>query len=576
MKNRFFKAYKLLSNKDRSRLIILFLLMIIAALIEIVAVAAIPFLVATLSSPQVILDNSELDNLFEILGITDSHSLLVLAAIVVTVAFILKNLFLIAYKYLASSYVFSIYTTIGDKLFNAYLKTSYEFFLNRNTSELLRNVTQDTHLFTLKVVFPFLKLVMDAFVVIGIIVLFLYADPLLTLMTSGILGGSALLLMYGLKSSISKYGKQEQTYRAKVIQTVNEAFAGIREIRVAGKIDYFRFNFLNKLKNTAHAYRFKEFIGQAIVPGIETIAVLGLVILTLIMTYQGKSLESIIPVLALFIAGTARLMPAIKKVVHHFTVISYHSYVIDSVSNDLTRALSKPELSDIPSSKEIQVSFEKNIRFENVSYSYPDTSENVIHKLNFSVQKGTFFAISGMSGSGKSTLVQLLLGFLRPQQGKIAFDDFDIHEHLTIWRGLSAYIPQEIFLMDGSILENITFGDNLIQDDFNRLNDVLKLTQLTDWIQSLPDGLQTKTGERGLRISGGQRQRIGLARALYQQPKILILDEATSALDSTTEEAFISQLLEIKGDMTIIMITHKKSLFKYADEVLLMEEYISS
>jgi ATP-binding cassette subfamily C protein len=550
--------------------------MIVAALIEIAAVAAIPFLVATLSSPQTLLANSDFENVFELLGVHDAHSLLILAAIVVTLAFIFKNIFLIAYKYLASAYVFSMYTTIGDKLFNAYLNTSYEFFLNRNTAELLRNVTQDTHLFTLKVVFPFLKLVMDAFVVIGIILLFLYADPILTLMTAGILGGSALLLMYALKSSISKFGKQEQTYRASVIQTVNETFTGIREIRVAGKVEFFRFNFLNKLKKTAHAYRFKEFIGQAIVPGIETIAVLGLVILTLVMTIQGKSLESIIPVLALFIAGTARLMPAIKKVVHHFTVISYHSYVIDSVSNDLTSALSKPELSDASPLEETKFSFKDCIKFENVSYFYPNASDNVINSINFTVQKGSFIAISGMSGSGKSTLVQLLLGFMKPQHGKIVCDDFDIHQHLKRWRGLSAYIPQEIFLMDGSILENITFGDYLEQNDLNRLNDVLTLTQLTDWIQSLPEGLHTKTGERGLRISGGQRQRIGLARALYQQPDILILDEATSALDTITEEAFIDQLLKLKGDMTIIMITHKESLFKYVDDVLLMGEIIES
>jgi len=573
---RFLKAYNLLSKKDRLRLSFLFFLMIVAALIEIAAVAAIPFLVATLSSPQTLLANSDFENVFELLGVHDAHSLLILAAIVVTLAFIFKNIFLIAYKYLASAYVFSMYTTIGDKLFNAYLNTSYEFFLNRNTAELLRNVTQDTHLFTLKVVFPFLKLVMDAFVVIGIILLFLYADPILTLMTAGILGGSALLLMYALKSSISKFGKQEQTYRASVIQTVNETFTGIREIRVAGKVEFFRFNFLNKLKKTAHAYRFKEFIGQAIVPGIETIAVLGLVILTLVMTIQGKSLESIIPVLALFIAGTARLMPAIKKVVHHFTVISYHSYVIDSVSNDLTSALSKPELSDASPLEETKFSFKDCIKFENVSYFYPNASDNVINSINFTVQKGSFIAISGMSGSGKSTLVQLLLGFMKPQHGKIVCDDFDIHQHLKRWRGLSAYIPQEIFLMDGSILENITFGDYLEQNDLNRLNDVLTLTQLTDWIQSLPEGLHTKTGERGLRISGGQRQRIGLARALYQQPDILILDEATSALDTITEEAFIDQLLKLKGDMTIIMITHKESLFKYVDDVLLMGEIIES
>lgn len=571
MSNRIQNAYTLLLPKDRLRLGFLFLLMIIAALIEVAAVAAIPLLVSSISNPNELLNHDFFSGLFLFLGINDSKTLLTFTAFLVAGAFILKNIFLIGYKYLASAYVFAIYTSLGDRLFSAYLKTSYEFLLHRNSAELLRNVTQDTQLFTLKVVYPFLKLIMDACVVIGIIALFLFADPMLTLISAGVLGSSALILMYGLKNTISKFGKQEQTYRARVIQTVNETLSGIREIKVAGKTAFFRDSFLIKLKKTAHAYRFKEFIGQAIVPGIETIAVLGLVVLTLIMTLQGKTLEAIIPMLSLFIAGTARLMPAIKKVVHHYSVVSYHAYVIDSVSGDLTAAYATPDLPKT-SEHEMALDFCNQLKFEQVSYTYPNMNHSVFDAINLTIKKGSVVAISGISGSGKSTLVQLLLGFLKPNQGRILCDENDTSIHLDAWRSIVGYIPQEIFLMDGSILENITLGEKPEEIDNTHLTKVIALSQLEGWISTLPDGIHSKTGERGLRISGGQRQRIGLARALYQNPKILVLDEATSALDSATEEAFMNQLLELKGEMTIIMITHKEALLQYADNIFMMDE----
>jgi len=485
-------------------------------------------------------------------------------------AFVLKNSFMVFYKYFSTSFIFGLYTRLGDKLFRTYMHAPYTFHLGRNSSRLLRNVTQETQLLVVQFLFPFLKFLMDIGIVSGILILLLLVEPVMTFIVFGVLGGGSMLFMRILRSRIKKYGKQEQQYRGEMIQSVNEGLGGLKDVKVMSRTPFFTEKFRSDLSKTSNAFRFKEFIGQIIIPSVETFAVLGMLAIALFLLWQGRDLQSIIPLLALFITATARLMPAFKKTIQHYTILKYHSYVVDPVYDDLTYVESEEGAQ--ADGTEIQpLEWKDKMEFRDVSYSYPESDgEKALDEVNLTIKKGEVIGFVGSSGAGKTTIVDVLLGLLKPDSGSVYADGKDIFSHLKAWQRNVGYIPQGIFLSDATIRENIAFGIPPELIDEERIRSAVKSAYMEEYVNQLPKGLDTVIGEAGVRLSGGQRQRIGIARALYHDPEILIMDEATSALDNQTERYVMESVEQLKKERTIIMIAHRLSTVRNADKLFLM------
>ncbi len=561
----------MLTHGEKTMVLILFILMAVSSLIELIAVVAIPVLVSILTNPQGFLENERYVNILNTIGINDSNSLIYWGGGFVLVAFLMKNAFLIFYKYVSTGFVFRLYRRLGDRLFRSYMNAPYINLISRNSAELLRNVTQETHLLVIKVLFPFLKLVMDALVVVAILLLLFFVEPLVTLAVFSILGAGSILFMKLLRGKIKKHGKQEQEYRARMIKSVNEAFGGLKELKAGNRTPFFTQKFSDEISKTSFSYRFKEFMGQIIVPGVETFAVLGMMVITGLFMAQGKSIQAIIPLLTLFIAATARLMPALKKTIHHYTVIKYHAYVVDPVFRDLTEYGQTQKQADF-GEKYDTLPFNETVEFKDICFKYIESEQKALEKVCFKIKRGQVVAFVGRSGAGKTTMADVFLGLLEPQHGIVLVDGNEVDITKINWKSNVGYIPQQVFLIDDTIRANIALGVSDEQIDDSKIEAAIDAAQLRELIDNLPHGAHTKTGEYGVRLSGGQRQRIGIARALYNYPSILVMDEATSALDNQTERFVMQAIDEFRRDRTIVIIAHRLSTVKNADCIFIMAD----
>ena len=560
-----------MDHKEKVKIAILLFFMSIAAILEVLSVISIPSLVDILNDPERVIGDDRFTFILNLFGVDDNRSLLIFGAIFVMLAFVLKNVFLVFYRYISTKFIFMLYSRLGDKLFQTYMDAPYTFHLGRNSAELLRNVTQETQLLIMDFLFSFLKFLMDIAIIGGILLLLLYVDPIMTIIVFAVLGGGSMLFMRSLRSMIKKYGIQEQKYRGKMIQSVNEGLGGLKNVKVMRRTKFFKDRFQHDLRKTSKSYQFKEFISKIIIPSVETFAVIGMLLMALFLMVQGRGLESILSVLVLFVVATARLMPAFKKAVNHFAVMKYYSYVVDPVYDDLTKIRQKiKEDQDFQQAEELLLKNE--IVFDKVVYFYPNSDEKALNEISLKIKKNQIVAFVGSSGAGKTTIVDVLLGLLQPMSGSVRVDNINIFSRLESWQKNIGYIPQFIFLSDDSIRKNIAFGitDNLIDDD--KIEKAMRSSQLYEFVDKMPDGVETVIGEGGVRLSGGQRQRIGIARALYHEPEVLIMDEATSALDNETERNVMAAINKLKPGRTIIIIAHRLTTVRNADNIFLLQE----
>ncbi|MEX2601419.1 MAG: ABC transporter ATP-binding protein [Balneolaceae bacterium] len=568
------KLYWLFDRRDKLKIIGLFFLMMIASIIDAISVSAIPALVAILADGEAVLEDERFLRVWELAGVEEPTDLIVFGSIFLVTAFLLKNGYLAFYKYISTVFIFKKYAQLGDRLFARYMDAPYSYHLNRNSAQLLRNVTQETQLLVLNFLFPMLKLLLHLSVIIMVTVLLLiFVDFMITGIILVVLGGGSLLFMRVLKKHIKKYGREEQDYRSLMIQSVNEGIGGLKDAKVSGRTGFFRNRFRASIRKTTKASGFREFIEQLTIPMVETIAVVGVLFIALLMVWQGQTLQAIIPALTMLAAATARLMPAFRIVVQHYTKIRYYSYVVDPVYDDL-QEISRLNRSEQSPGDEKKLPHNKAITFNNVRYRYPESDEYAIDGISLTIKKGEAVAFVGPSGAGKTTIVDLLLGLLQPQDGSIEVDGMDIREHRFGWQQNVGYIPQFIYLSDTTIRGNIAFGlpEGQIREEL--LWDALRAAQLESFIEQLPDGLDTIIGERGVRLSGGQRQRIGIARALYHNPEVLVMDEATSALDNQTERLVVSAIEGLRGDRTLITIAHRLTTVRNSDRLFYLEDGI--
>ncbi|MCL9999363.1 MAG: ABC transporter ATP-binding protein/permease [Erythrobacter sp.] len=547
----------LLSPRERFNAAILFGMMLVGALLEIAGLAAVPAFVSAVVDREAML---RLPLIGPLLGpLTaglDSSELVIWGAAALLGIFAVKNGFL-AFNYWAQiRYVSNRRIAISGRLMRAYMAAPYHFFLARNRSELLRNVDQEVLTVCYSVISTILELCTRMVIVIAVLGFLLFVEPLITIAWILFLGLIGFAALRGVTGRLRRYGLVQQQGRKSFNQNLMQAFGGIKEIRTLGREDFFTGKVMDAVGQVTRAHGFKLLIMKIIPPASEMVAMTGLLALAVGLVLQGRTTESILVTLSLFVVGLVRLREASSAALNQFADLRYSLVAIDPIVRDLALLGDAPPRETAPSAARPH----RAIALEGVWHRYEGAADHALKDIDITIPVGSAVGLVGTTGAGKSTVVDVLLGLVAPERGGLVVDGHRLGEReLRAWRRQVGYVPQSIYLLDDTIRRNIALGIEDRAVDEEALAAAIRLAQLGPFIDRQPDGLDTLVGESGVRISGGERQRIGIARALYHDPSILILDEATSALDNTTERAVIEAVEGMKGTRTVVMIAHRLS-----------------
>jgi ATP-binding cassette, subfamily B, bacterial PglK len=566
------KLRRLFSRGDKVKLILLFAMMMGAAVLEIAGIGMIPAFVAIVANPQRVLEHERFGSLFQQLDISTARELLIYGGIALIGIFVIKNAYTLIFRYIEARFIYNRRYVFSHKLMTAYMQAPYTFYLQRNTAELLRNTTGEVNIMINSVLNPSLKILKE-FIMGASVVFFLFLlEPVITLFVFLVMGGLSGIFLFITQRRMKFIGVEAQRYRKDMIKAARQGFGGIKDARVLNREPEFIELFREMAFKSSRLQQTKAFISMIPRPAIETIAVSGIMLIALVMVMQDRPIANIIPVLTLFAAALYRLMPSIQQITQMLTDLRYHLPSVNPIYDDLTEL--KPFIKDFRADRRKKEKLEliNEIAIHNLHYQYPNSTEQALNGVSLRIPHGKAVAFVGPSGAGKTTMVDVLLGLLEPQQGEILVDGKNIFHSISAWQQNIGYIPQFIYLSDDSLRRNIAFGlpDNKIDEE--KVQQALELAQLGELVTRLPEGLDTVVGERGTRLSGGQRQRVGIARALYHNPQVLVMDEATSALDNVTEQLIIEAIEALKGERTVIMIAHRLTTVMNCDIIFYMEE----
>ena len=563
----------LFSRRDKLLYLSLLGLMAIGALLEVLGIGVLPAFVAVLAIPEKVAKYPPVDRLIDHLGISLGPQLLMLGSVALLIVFILKNAYMVFLYYIQFRVVEYHRARLASRLFKAYIYAPYLFHLKRNSAELLRNVNSETMEIIQGVITPFLSMILGVFFTALTMVLLLAVTPGIAVVGLLFLAIGSFCFFSVVKKKLTYYGKTAIEERKEVIRTVNQGFGAIVDARLFGRESTLLKAFDRSVSNFARVVRLRQVIQNSSSNILEVIAVFGMLIVLVFLLHTGIVLDVLIPTLTLYAAATLRLKQSIGQIVGALSSIRFSTPSIMNVVDDLEQLGALYRRRKKVTETNTSLTFTNTIELRDVSFTYPDQDHAVLKDISLSIQRGESIAFVGSTGCGKSTLINLILGFIPPKSGEILVDGSDIQQNLTAWYRLIGYVPQNIFLLDDTIQNNIAFGIPSHEIDKHRLWESIRMAQLESFVRESPQGLDTLVGERGVRISGGQRQRIGLARALYYNPEIIILDEATAALDNKTEFLLMQALstLEKGNGRTFIIVAHRLTTVKNCDRIYLLE-----
>lgn len=553
------------NKKEKMQLILIFITAGIGSILECVGVGIFVPFANLLMEEDVLSTNEYLNAVYQAFHFQSIESFMIALTGVIIFVFVFKNVYMIIQKYVIYSFSYNTQRKISTRLLKAYMSEPYTFFLQRNIAVLQRSMQEDATLFTTGLI-HFLELIVEVVVCIALGCYLFYISKSITVIIVGL-----LVVCVGAFTIISKkyaknIGKACQEYKAKLYQWMNQALGGIKEVKVLNREDFFIESYATYYRKYTNGLRNNRFIAAIPKYIVEMMCMSGLLIAIIIkMRYGQKDIADFIPQLAAFAVASFRLLPCVGRINEHVTNIMHCAPSLELVYHDLKEVEELPDIQNDEVVAEWQLN--DKIEINNVCYRYPDAEKDVIHNAKFTIKKGQTVAFIGESGAGKTTMADIILGLLVPQIGKIKADDMNVFENINTWHQKIGYIPQSIYLSDDTIRNNVAFGIREHEIDDERVIDALKKAQLYDFVDTLPKGLETYVGDRGVRLSGGQRQRIGIARALYHNPEILVLDEATSALDNDTESAVMEAIESLRGDKTMIIIAHRLTTIQNADVV---------
>ncbi|MCR4704865.1 MAG: ABC transporter ATP-binding protein/permease [Lachnospiraceae bacterium] len=560
------KLMIILNGKQKRMMVLLLVMMVFGAFLETASISLIIPVMTLVLDQTAVTRNEILASIYNGLGMTDPKQFTVFVMACMVVAFIVKNLFLFALQKLMYRFVYKNQFETQEKMLRSFVKRDYEFYLNIETSTIQRIIAADV-VNAYLLILCLLQIVSECIVFIMLAIALLVVDFKMTLVIAGLLVLTLIVIKEVIKPIMHRTGKENQDYASLIYQWLSQTVGGIKEIKVIGRENYFIDEYSERGAHYVAAMERLSLFSNAPKLLIETVCIAGMVAYMLAVILAGKNLTEMMPALSAFAMAAVRLMPSANRINNQLTQLAYYEPFFMNVSDTLLDETSEKniDMSYAKDAEKMEVS--KEILLKDITYKYPGTEKLIFDHAEMSVPVGSSVGIVGGSGAGKTTIVDILLGLLNLQGGVITADGRDIMENYRGWLKNVGYIPQAIFLLDDDIRHNVAFGVPEDQIDEERLWYALKEAQLDEFVKSLPEGVHAGIGERGIRISGGQRQRIGIARALYNDPEVLILDEATSALDGDTEAAIMDSINRFMGRKTLIIIAHRLQTIEKCDMV---------
>jgi len=562
------KLWFLLTEGQKKKAILLSFLMLLGAFVEMIGVGIIFPVFSILLNPTP--THKYYDYLPSFMIEKGEVYLVIYTLTFFLVIYIFKTIYLVFLTWKQSTFANKFYEYISGHLFEIYIGQKYKFHLLKNSSELLRNVVGESGACA-EILKAILAILTEATVIIGICLLLVTINPLNAIFV--FIFFSVLIYLFNLstKKNLKLWGIEKQKISGLINKYTLETFGGIKEVKFYGRENYF----LNKLfnlndRNTFYQSRI-NFFQQLPRIYLELLTIICLIGLLLLEVFQGNSLLNLIPQLTVFLAASFRVIPSANKILSHTQVIKVCNASIELIYNDFLK-LDCPVMKTEPYPCHKEVDEFRSLEMKNIFFRYDLSQEDSLKNLNFEIKKGESIGIKGESGAGKSTLIDIILGLLDPSEGSIFINGIVKNDSNINWGENVGYVPQNIFLLDDTIEKNIALGIPNDKIDRNKILSSIKSAQLDNYINSLPLGVKSVVGERGVRLSGGQRQRIGIARALYNNPDIIILDEATSALDSETEASFMEVIYALKGEKTILIVAHRLSTLSNCDRIIAIKD----
>ena len=557
------KAFQLLSRKQKKKFHLILFCLFIGMILEAFGIGIILPVLNIIVSPESLKQFGWVNDFFVSINLVEERDIIIFSLSLLIGVYFFKSLYLVGLNYYQNRYISNISANISNRLFANYLKQDFMFHNKRNSAELIKMFQVEVGLVT-AVLLSAGVLITEIAITIAIISTLFLVEPTGTIFIIIFFLVFGSLFYYFSKNKSSAWGVIREQADKGVSKLIMEGLNGISEVILLGKQSFFTKRLNNY--NTTKARISSNQLTLSQIPRyyLEFISIVSLVGFILIMIINEKNITEIIAVGGVFIAATFRVLPSINRIIGSLQQIKYYKSSIDLVSRDLN-LIGLAEENQVKTSKVI---FKNQLKLDNISFTYPTGKTAVFDALDFELNYGEVIGIIGPSGVGKSTLTNLIVGFLYSFGGEFRVDGKQIDTtNLVQWRKQLGYVSQSIYLTDDTIRANIAFGEEPHEIDDERIERAIKKAQLYTLIQSLPNKLDSIVGERGAQLSGGQQQRIGIARALYHEPKLLILDEATSALDEGTERGVMKAVEGLKGEMTILIITHRISTLACCDKI---------
>ena len=565
------KVMKLLDARQKRQMVGIVIMMLIGGVLESMGIALIAPVMQVVVDPEQIQKSKALSFIYNLFNFTSPTQLAALIMVMLILVFVVKNVFLYFMNVVQLRFVYTNQFATSRRMMINFMQRPYEYYLNADTSVIQRNITSDVNnMYGL--ILSSLQLISEIIVFICLVAILISQDAEMTITIAALLVVVLLVIKYFIKPVMTKAGQENQDYYSGLYKWIDESVTGIKEIKIANKENYFINGYADCGAGYVNAVQKYNLYNSTPRLLIETIAIAGMVGYMLVVMARGTSLTQLLPQLTVLAAAAARLLPSANRINNYLTSIAYFEPFLMNVSDNLQMEIHDGSISynsdDYRKKKEVEkLPVLKSINLDKISYKYPGTDKLILDNADMEIPVGKSVGIVGTSGAGKTTIVDVMLGLLKPVSGHIYADGIDVMEHYPQWLKNIGYIPQTIFMIDSTIRKNVAFGYADDEIDDNKVWQALKEASLDEFVRSLPEGLDTKIGERGIRLSGGQRQRIGIARALFEDPEVLVLDEATSALDNETEAAIMDSINRLHGRKTLVIIAHRLQTIEKCDMV---------
>lgn len=549
-------------------------IIIIGSFFELLGVTAIFPLIQAMITPQDLQKNKVVAFLLQLFHIKSEIGLLVLMGIGVILIYILKNVFLVYSNYQQAHYSTLIQKELSVRMLKSYINKPYSFYLNNNSADVMRGIGNDSN-GVYAIIAAVFSLIAEILAVFLITVYIMKTDFFIASGVIVLAIVTLFLIIVFFKPLLKKAGEESRNAASKKHKSAYHIVNGIKEILITQRKEEFAQVYENATELARVSQRTYDFINASPERIIEGFCVSGLIGIIIVRLCMGIDVVSFVPKLGSFAMGAFKILPSIGKITSRINVIVFQRPALENVYDTMKQDAEYKEQEIDNNRKNIAGGnadkilknevFNNSLEVKNVSWTYPFAHTETLSNISLTLYKGESIAFIGSSGAGKSTLADIILGLYKPQSGEILSDGIDIYSIPKQWSKVIGYVPQTVFMLDDTIRNNILFGLPLESDE--QIWNALEKAQLKEYIEKLPNKLNTYVGERGIKFSGGQRQRLAIARAIYQQPEILVMDEATSALDTETENAVMEAIEMLKGQVTMIIIAHRLSTIKSCDKI---------